>query len=330
MMTSWAGHADLAELLLQSWANPDQQDNAGWTAMHHAVLRDQHKVVLSLLRFSANTAIVTNNGETCWNIACLTPSLLCMQVLPRSALQSDVEAISVFANEAIFTGAKTELKILVEKSHIDNSTKDIMGRTPVHMAILAGDIEVLEYLLPLGFSLESRDSFGRGALKYAAMCPKIKMARKILEMIPATHTHDDSWSPLHWACRTGKLEIIRLFLDLRFQTTAVLTSEPNHLWSPLDVAIYHGHSSILAHNDLQEALGPLSTALPQLYSTKRGRSIFVCDACENVSSYFFTPLRYHETLMMKKGNCWPTIPSQGRGFRLLLYVQSVQSRHTLL
>lgn len=48
-----------------------------------------------------------------------------------------------------------------------------------------------------------------------------------------------TWTPLHWACRTGGSELIQLLLDHGFHKSLVHTRHPSAWWTPMSIGVFH-------------------------------------------------------------------------------------------
>jgi ankyrin repeat protein len=283
MMASWAGHEDVCLSLLGSKANPDQRDNAGWTAMHHAVLGDYDSIVRLLLRHGADGTIKTNDGTSCVSLASQIQAPYSRKALSGMALEMGISEISPLFNASAYEGNVEVLKSLIEETKFDPNMQDIMGRNAIHLAALGGHLDAFSYLQSQGARLEALDKMGRSVVDYAAMGSNVALVDKVLELVvPDVSQGRDTWSPLHWACRTGGVDIVQKLLDYGFEPSAVQTVEPNHWWYPLDIADYCRNTRLLGYSGFKDVLGPRSPNVPQLSSAQKVASGFSCDACEQV------------------------------------------------
>jgi hypothetical protein len=107
------------------------------------------------------------------------------------------------------------------------------------------------------------------------------------------------WSPLHWACRSGKLEVVELLIKEGLHSECVTISEPQGQWSPLDIAIFHGHEKML------ESLSPIHRALIGLedHTTRphgKRHGSYWCNGCFHVSEQ----RRLSSGVNIKTGHLW--------------------------
>ena len=85
-------------------------------------------------------------------------------------------------------------------------------------------------------------------LNYGSISASLDMVKKIL-ITQYFYNRDNyshsPWSLLHWACRKGDFEIIRLLSNMGLKASPVLTSEPVTLWIPLNIARYCGNINLI-------------------------------------------------------------------------------------
>ena len=64
MRASSLGHQQLVSTLLEAGADPNLQENKGWTALMLAYIRGHYKVADELINYGARTDIFDDNGMT--------------------------------------------------------------------------------------------------------------------------------------------------------------------------------------------------------------------------------------------------------------------------
>ncbi len=64
-----SGNADLVKMLLREGANPDAQQEGGFTALHSAAQQNNQDMVRALLNAGADASIRTNDGRTASDLA---------------------------------------------------------------------------------------------------------------------------------------------------------------------------------------------------------------------------------------------------------------------
>ena len=122
---------------------------------------------------------------------------------------------------------------IIEQKHDIASVSGYGGQTPLQCAILNGQHEVFQYLLPLSLScLDTRDDSSRTPLLAALEGNHSSMVRQILEHNPDINVADSQQDgALHHAAYHGNQDIFKLLLESgcrTFQGNA-LTLTPLHI-----------------------------------------------------------------------------------------------------
>jgi ankyrin repeat protein len=89
------------------------------------------------------------------------------------------------------------------------------------------------------------DVKGDGIISYAASSGSIEVLRAALDRDIETFKSTE-WGLFYWACRTGKLEIIKLLIDEGSHSCELVTiPEFEGQWNPFAIIIYHGNKDML-------------------------------------------------------------------------------------
>jgi hypothetical protein len=93
-------------------------------------------------------------------------------------------------------------------------TGNPFGKTELHKAVTAGDMEKARVLLDKGANVNAKDKFGDTALHMAVSRGNIKLAELLLEKGADTNASDARGeTPLHDAVTDGSTEMVKLLLD---------------------------------------------------------------------------------------------------------------------
>jgi ankyrin repeat protein len=65
------------------------------------------------------------------------------------------------------------------------------------------------------------------------------------------------WRTLHWACRSGQPEDVKLLIKEGLRSECVTVPEPQDQRSPLDITIFHGNEAMLEELSWAQKLIPL-------------------------------------------------------------------------
>ena len=170
---------------------------------------------------------------------------------------------------------------------------DLAGRLPLHLAIVRGNWDLVTELLgpsdhePWWYALMlgQRNKQGLNGLHYAAMSSSPDLITNFLELGNKDidelidEPDFDGWTPLHWACRQPRTEIVKALVDKEVDVKA----KTNEGWTPRQIAILHGNHQ---HLDLLPDTADKGDGLPD----GAGREFpATCDACCCVSIQFHLP-----------------------------------------
>lgn len=141
---------DWVEVHLHGLANPDARAEKGKTALEHAAMNGDIKIVKLLLKWGANIHLKDEGGQTPFFAACAFGHLEIAELLAEK-------------------GAKTD-------------EPNIYGSTPLIIASLTGRTAVVKFLLDKGASVNTRDRLGNTPL-LAATKNSLKPQPAIIKML---------------------------------------------------------------------------------------------------------------------------------------------------
>ena len=166
---SWHGRPEAVMTLLANGADPRAADADGNTPLHHAA-RSSDPGVAALLRDAAAELDVLNaEGVTPLGMACAAGNWR----LARFLLERGAKAEPAGATPALLAAAGSEEDdaagvqlLLKHKAKVD--ARDAHGRSALHEAALAGNVDALDALLAAGADANARDDQARTPLLDAA------------------------------------------------------------------------------------------------------------------------------------------------------------------
>ncbi|KAH8749258.1 ankyrin repeat-containing domain protein [Hyaloscypha sp. PMI_1271] len=250
------GHGTIVRFLLDCGAGARAANNKGWSALHSAVSEGHEDIAKLLLEHGADANAEALDG---------------MKVLHRAALSGHVNIFNLLIRYGADVNAQggpygNALHAAVLKGHAALATKccevygadqnptDSQGRTLLHFAAYSGSLNLFEYFLRLGFDVNSEDKGARKCIHYAVSGSSAAIIKRIMLLAPISTANYAGWSLLHWACRAGDSEILRLLLDSGLEGTIVETSEPPKRWTPLLIAMFHQNWKLLLEDDIPSRL----------------------------------------------------------------------------
>jgi ankyrin repeat protein len=77
--------------------------------------------------------------------------------------------------------------------------RDVNKRTPLHWAVIAGDLKIVAYLLYKGADIEAREKNGATPLHFAAYSKNLDIVKYLIQQNANINATDYSgWTPLHY------------------------------------------------------------------------------------------------------------------------------------
>jgi ankyrin repeat protein len=254
------GNLSTVKLLLDNGADinaKDQRHTDETTALHRACRVGDSEMVYLLLVYGADMTIENINGQT--------PLQLAIE-------RSSYEVVKLLLGEGAINLAHNNTNIDV----------DAHNRNLLHLSAQSGELNTYWLIAEQGIDPLLRDAKGDNTLSYAASSGSLQVFEAALSMAPVCALQKGHWSPLHWACKGGNGEIVKRLLQSGFQGHSVTLSLPKDRWSPADIAIHHGHLSMLEDlsDSCKAALGPIEKPgrVPGIH-----RRNILCDGCLMVS-----------------------------------------------
>ncbi|OHS95208.1 hypothetical protein TRFO_02148 [Tritrichomonas foetus] len=217
------GRLELFNLMVEDGRfDLNEKDSLGMTPLHHAVDEQQVIILKELIKLKEIEINSQDaNGDTPLHTATRnnfdvgTTLLMGRDDLNLNVINNEGDApIHICARN--FT-PETELvmKALLSSEKTDKNIKDKDGRTPLHIASLAGNEELLKILLNNGASLFEEDSSNETPFHLAAANGIVQSVKFFIKYpgIDVNMLDSEKSTPLHLAALNGEDEIVSLLLD---------------------------------------------------------------------------------------------------------------------
>ena len=186
------GHVALASLLIEKGANVNARNENDRTALHRAARNIRNRDIVELLiAEGADVNSKDKDGETPADFAFDSrlpySNRIVKLLVGKGAGISKLEDIHL----ATYLGDLTRVNAYLKQGKDVNATnKD--GKTPLHLAAMAGEREMLEFLIANGANLDMKDYGGSTALDYA-QCHQHSGIARLLKAKGAVRTVPKGW-----------------------------------------------------------------------------------------------------------------------------------------
>lgn len=248
------GQADAIEALIKHGANVQAKNNKNANPLHLAVKfknKNSEKIAKSLIDHGVKLDERDANDETVLDIARRKDQGL------ADSLKSHADLYNDFFN-AITKGDTSKVKDILQNNHslihaiggnLKQGKYDIANTSPLHLAAICGQAEIVDLILNAGLEVNAQDQFGNTALTYAAFFGHPKVFEKLIARnasptiktkanVSVLHSaaaykgndtiieylikngcninekSENGLTPLHWACSSGNLAAAKKLIEL--------------------------------------------------------------------------------------------------------------------
>uniref|UniRef100_A0A8C7HMP6 Ankyrin 2a, neuronal n=1 Tax=Oncorhynchus kisutch TaxID=8019 RepID=A0A8C7HMP6_ONCKI len=213
--TSKYGSLEVAKLLLQRKAMPDDAGKNGLTPLHVAAHYDNQQVALLLLDKGASPHATAKNGYTPLHIAAkknqtsVASSLLQYGAETNVLTKQGVTPLHLASQE----GHSDMTSLLLGKgAHVNTPTKS--GLTPLHLTAQEDRVNAAEVLAKRDANLDQQTKLGYTPLIVACHYGNVKMVNFLLQQGASVNAKTkNGYTPLHQAAQQGHTHIINVLLQ---------------------------------------------------------------------------------------------------------------------
>ncbi|CAH3039511.1 unnamed protein product [Pocillopora meandrina] len=175
--------AVIIEMLLSYDLRPDPRDGEGNTPLAYAAAFGQIEAVNCLLEHGADPFLKGQNGWSLLHFAAQSGNVVIIETMLSKGLDIDSRAQSLGITPAMVSirfGKLEALKYLLEKG-ADGSLKTSEGQfSHLSLAVKAGSVAAIELLLSHGCSIDDRDNQGETPLMHAAVAGNTEVLKYLL------------------------------------------------------------------------------------------------------------------------------------------------------
>jgi ankyrin repeat protein len=332
---STAGHYQVVKILLEHGADINMQGGQHTNALQAACKFNNIEVVKLLLSSKATMTGCDDDGSTALNIAVSKGRVGMVKLLLENGAYASAKGLDpqfgTIVNLLAFHGFTDSIRFCYEKLGTDLFISEPCGRTPLLLAARGGHINTFQYLIDQGLDSAAIDGKGDGLICYAAASGSLEILEAAFNIgwtdkNTGTPNHfpvfpeSSHWTPLHWACRAGNPALVERLLEKGLRSKCVTISEPQNIWSPLAIAIFHGNKKML------EELSPSSRSLlgtggNTSQQCGKPHSNMRCTGCLYVGTILALDQLFANS---EEGYLWSMVQLPGLSeFRLLFHVQAI-------
>jgi len=233
--------------LLEHGADPFITDDESITCVHWAAHHGEADIFQLLLEHKARDLINAkdNEGETPlhWLLKSTTASTAVLELLLENG--ADINAKDNSSQgplyEAVNAGNQVAVKILIERGVSINDQEDIFGRTALHVAVDATNLDMTVILVEGKAEVDIRDKNGMTPLAIAAQKGLTQIVQcfikteKGLDVEYRGAADSRKRTGLHKSASRGHFEVVKLLLDTP-DATALCNKTNEHRATPLHAA----------------------------------------------------------------------------------------------
>lgn len=209
------GHVPIVQALIQNGADVKFAGFTGVTALHEAAICNQAVVIDVLVEAGGDVDVQTMEGETPLHVACKNRSPEAVLALLRHGADSnllDHNLYSPLHHAAKNCNANVVNALLAAGAAVNLRSSRPDESSALKLAASVGNDDVVRALIHHGADVNDYSWGGHTAMGTAASCNEESVLNILIEAGAKLEFVDDMWSPIHWACRHGSLEVVLALL----------------------------------------------------------------------------------------------------------------------
>ncbi|KAJ8118893.1 hypothetical protein OPT61_g223 [Boeremia exigua] len=224
--------------------------NDGFTPMHLAIANGHLDVVSLLITKDVDITTVVKYR---WSSLKLALDYNHIEIAKR-LLEADHytqvggldQMFGTIANLFAVKGHTDLLRFCEERNPGSLNLADSHNRTPLHMAAQGGYLDTYFYVARQNLNQLAVDAKGDDLLCFASSGGSLHFIQNLLNDCTPPHRQKGTWSPLHWACRAGDADVVEELFARRYKCEQVTVPDLPDIWTPLAIAVFHGHGTMVA------------------------------------------------------------------------------------
>jgi ankyrin repeat protein len=273
---SYYGHVTVVEVLLSAGADIDAMDGDDWTPLHTASGNGHRDVVACLVGAGVDISCSGPAGQTALHLAAAKGNLAVAELLVKAGadLAARTEQRLTPLHEASISGYPELVRFLLAEgavasladadgqtalysamprhmavidafleNGVDLASASENGISPLHMATIAGNTDIIKFLLEKGADINLPSELtGSSALLMASSRGKLDIVRFLLSREADTGSKNlDNRTALYLAANEGHYEVVQALLR---KGPMQLYTEDRYGATPLFAAFRNGHYDV--------------------------------------------------------------------------------------
>lgn len=248
------GWDDVVEQLLLAGATKDVQTSRGLTPLHLAIDKNNVGVVKLLLQYKAAVHVLDAAGFSAFHRAARMGNVKIAEMLYAAGANPYMASIGAHLTPlalACYDGKLDMVKFLIDPIiNTPINRRDNKGLIALHYACQGGFVDIVELLVARGSDKSAADYIGGATpLLLAIMSGNIKLVELLLSPSDVDSALEKSGQTLlHTACQAGHLEIVKLLIQNGANLDPLIWGK----FTAVDVARDYGHEDIAKYIESEQ------------------------------------------------------------------------------
>lgn len=275
----------VVQLLLAHGANIHHRGALNGSVMGEAAAHGQVHMVKLLLEYGASLSIANIYRRTPLHLTAQNVHSKVVKLLLEHGAYSAANGLDraheTIASLFAFSGLIEALRYVIRHYNVDLHQTDTYGRTLLQWVARGGHDDTYKFLIAQGLHLSASDAKIDSLLNCAASGGSVGILDMMATQKPAPSV--GYWSPLHWACRSGNVQMIDSLITRGFKEKSVSVPELEGEWTPLAIAVFHKISGKFLSKGCKEVL---SFEIDRDLLESKYHTGARCDGCFHVSALY--------------------------------------------